>query len=185
MKRLIATAATLLVTVILMPHVSESRAELQRVQTYVEISRSDIDPYYSVIPDNGNDGTSIEPDRDIEAEIVPELIIPEPEAEYISLGVFRVTAYCSCESCCGKWAKFNKTASGTTPTAGRTIAVSKAQIPFGTSVLIDGHEYTAEDTGSAIKENCIDIYMSSHSEAIEFGVQYKEVKMDGCEKSLD
>lgn len=92
-----------------------------------------------------------------------------------SLGVFRLTAYCSCEICCGKWSQYNKTYSGTTPKVGRTIAVDKNQIPIGSKVMIDGHIYTAEDTGSAIHENCIDIYHDSHQEAKLFGVQHKEV----------
>ena len=33
---------------------------------------------------------------------MPEVTV-EPEPEY--LGEFRITAYCSCEICCGKWAE--------------------------------------------------------------------------------
>lgn len=95
-------------------------------------------------------------------------------------GVFRVTAYCSCEKCCGKWAVINGggyTASGTKVKEGRTIAVYKNQIPFGTEVNIEGMgTYIAEDTGSAIKENCIDIYFDSHEEALKFGVKYLNVE---------
>lgn len=83
---------------------------------------------------------------------------------------FTATAYCSCEKCCGKWAKYNKTASGTTPKQGRTIAVDKNVIPLGSKVLIEGYgEYIAEDTGSGIKGNRIDIYFESHQEALRFG----------------
>lgn len=101
---------------------------------------------------------------------------PTPKAEYVlhSLGTFRTTAYCNCRKCCGKWAGGN-TASGTKPTQGRTIAVDKRVIPLGTKVIIDGHEYTAEDTGRAIKGKRIDIYYNSHKEALNHGVQYKEV----------
>ena len=104
-------------------------------------------------------------------------IIPEEKTEdsMKSLGVFRLTAYCSCEICCGKWSQYNKTYSGTTPKTGRTIAVDKEQIPIGSKVMIDGHIYTAEDTGSAIREDCIDIYHDSHGAAKTFGVQHKEV----------
>lgn len=105
-------------------------------------------------------------------ETVEEIVV---EPELISLGEFRLTAYCSCEICCGKWAKYNKTKSGTTPEQGRTIAVYEDQIPLGSMVIIDGVEYIAEDTGSAIKENCIDVYHNNHDDAKEFGVQYKEV----------
>ena len=95
-------------------------------------------------------------------------------------GTFKVTAYCSCEKCCGKWATINGggyTASGTKVKEGRTIAVYKNQIPFGTKVTIEGMgTYIAEDTGSAIKENCIDIYFDSHEEALQFGVKYLNVE---------
>lgn len=83
---------------------------------------------------------------------------------------YTATAYCSCEKCCGKWAKYNKTASGTTPKEGRTIAVDKNVIPLGSKVYIEGYGYyIAEDTGSAIKGNRIDIYFESHQEALNFG----------------
>lgn len=91
-----------------------------------------------------------------------------------SLGTFKLTAYCNCSKCCGKWAG-GATASGTMPKAGRTIAVDARMIPFGTKVKINGHTYTAEDTGSAIKGNRIDIFFNSHSEALKFGVKYAEV----------
>ncbi len=91
-----------------------------------------------------------------------------------SLGKFRLTAYCNCSKCCGKWSG-GPTASGKMPQAGRTIATDPKVIPLGTKVIIDGKTYTAEDTGSAIKGKRIDIYYNSHSEALNHGVKYKEV----------
>lgn len=88
------------------------------------------------------------------------------------LGEFKLTAYCSCEKCCGKWAKYGLTSSGTTPEEGRTVACNS--IAAGTKIIINGHEYTVEDTGN-MKDNVIDIYMASHEDACEFGVQYAEV----------
>lgn len=95
----------------------------------------------------------------------------EPEYEY--LGEFTVTAYCPCEKCCGPWAD-GITASGTYAEPG-VIAVDKNIIPLGSTVLIDGQEYRAEDTGSAIKGNRIDIYCSSHNVALDYGIQHHEV----------
>jgi 3D (Asp-Asp-Asp) domain-containing protein len=95
-----------------------------------------------------------------------------------STSTFRLTAYCNCSKCCGKWAG-GATASGTLPKAGRTIAVDTKVIPFGTKVVINGHTYTAEDTGSAIKGNRIDVYFDSHSEALQFGVKYADVQIVG------
>ncbi|MCL1999303.1 MAG: 3D domain-containing protein [Turicibacter sp.] len=85
------------------------------------------------------------------------------------LGYFELTFYCPCEICTGRWSGLNRTASGTIPTAGRTIAVDTSVIPFGTEVLINGHIYIAEDTGSAVRGNVIDIFVDSHEYAVQRG----------------
>lgn len=90
-----------------------------------------------------------------------------------SLGVFVGTAYCKCRFCCGKYAD-GKTASGTIPKQGRTIAAPK-NFPFGTKLVINGHEYTVEDRGGSIKGRRLDIYFDSHAEALRFGRQRVEV----------
>lgn len=79
-----------------------------------------------------------------------------------------LTAYCACEKCCGKWSKYKKTASGTTPEEGRTVAC--VSLDFGTIININGEDYIVEDTGR-LKETQIDIYFESHQEALEFGRQ--------------
>ena len=85
------------------------------------------------------------------------------------LGYFTLTYYCPCSKCCGQWAS-GITASGTTAEAGRTIATSN-KYAFGTKMNINGHIYTVEDRGGAIKGNKIDIYVNSHSEALKLGKQ--------------
>ena len=90
------------------------------------------------------------------------------------MGEFKLTAYCPCAKCCGKTDGI--TATGTTATEGRTIAVDPRVIPYGSTVTIyfaDGtsHTYTAEDCGGAIKENRIDVFFDSHGAARAFGVQ--------------
>lgn len=123
----------------------------------------------------------------------PEVTVPEetpaPEDVLTELGEFKTTAYCTCVKCCGIWSQehpsrvgtdyIQKTASGTIPTAGRTIAVDTSVIPFGTVVVIDGHEYVAEDVGGAVKGNILDIYFDSHEDACEYGVQYKTIYIKG------
>ena len=89
-----------------------------------------------------------------------------------SLGVYKITAYCSCAKCCGKTDGI--TASGTKVKAGRTIAAPK-NFPFGTKIMINGHIYTVEDRGGAIKGNRIDIYFDTHEEALKFGVKNIEI----------
>lgn len=98
----------------------------------------------------------------------------EEDGSWVSLGTYKLTAYCNCRKCCGKWAG-GPTSTGTTPEAGRTIAVDPKVIPYGSHILIDGTEYIAEDCGSGIKGARIDVFHDSHSAALEFGVQNKEV----------
>ena len=86
------------------------------------------------------------------------------------LGRFKLTAYCNCSICCGKWSG-GGTASGTTPTPGRTIAM--AGVPFGTKLSINGQIYTVEDRGTAYGH--VDIFMGSHSQALSFGMKYADV----------
>ena len=95
------------------------------------------------------------------------------KSKYIKVGTFKVTGYCSCARCCGK--STGITASGTVATAGRTIAADTSQFSFGSKVVINGHTYTVEDRGGAIRGNRIDIFFSSHSKALDWGVRYCDV----------
>ena len=99
--------------------------------------------------------------------------VEEPEIEYEGM-TFKTTGYCNCRKCCGKWSG-GATASGVMPVAGVTVAVDPDVIPLGTKLLVDGKEYIAQDTGSAIKGNILDIYYDSHEEAWNHGVQYQQV----------
>lgn len=121
-----------------------------------------------------------------------EAVSEEPEPECISLGEFKLTAYCSCEKCCGQWALDRPVdeeghqivigASGEELIEGVSIAVDKEVIPYGTTVVINGKEYIAHDCGGSIKKKRIDVYTSSHESALEFGVQHAEVFVKGSEK---
>jgi len=96
------------------------------------------------------------------------------------LGEFKLTAYCSCSKCCGKYADNRPNgkvvgATGEELIAGYSIAVDPKVIPYGTVVLINGQEYKAMDCGGKVKGNRIDVYFSDHSEAVKFGVQTAEV----------
>lgn len=86
------------------------------------------------------------------------------------LGNFKLTAYCNCAVCCGRWAG-GPTASGKMPMQGRTIATGV--LPFGTKLNIGGKIYTVEDRGTPYGH--IDIYMERHADAEEFGVRYADV----------
>lgn len=98
----------------------------------------------------------------------------------VSLGVFKVTAYCHCELCCPGTAD-GITFTETNVKEGRTIAADPNVIPFGSTIIVDGHEYIVEDKGGWIG-NQVDIYMESHQEALEYGVQYHEVFITSTSK---
>ena len=119
-------------------------------------------------PENGKDDAAGE-------EATPEPTeAAAPVKSFVSLGVFKCTAYCPCEKCCGDFAD-GITATGTKATQGRTIAVDPSVIPYGTTVFIDGTAYVAEDCGGAIKNNRIDVYFDTHADALIFGVKEIEI----------
>ena len=89
------------------------------------------------------------------------------------LGNFKLTYYCACELCCD--VETGITATGTPVIEGQTIAVDPNVIPYGTQVIINGHVFTAEDCGGAIKGNRIDIYVNDHNKANALGVNYADV----------
>ena len=115
-------------------------------------------------------------------ELAPQAIEHDPVSNGVEvLGEFALTAYCSCEVCCGEWAlnrpkdengeEIVYTASGAKAEAGVTVAVDPDIIPLGSDVYIEGLGwYVAQDTGN-FSENVIDIYFDNHVDALEFGRQ--------------
>lgn len=91
------------------------------------------------------------------------------------LGKFYITHYCPCSECCGPGGG-KVTASGTIPTAGRTVGVNPSIIPYGTKLQIGKQDgYVAEDTGGGIGTYHLDVFCNSHQEALNAGVGYKKV----------
>lgn len=108
----------------------------------------------------------------------------------------KATAYDLSFESCGKsrsHPEYGITFSGTKATAGRTIAVDPEVIPLGSCVRITFPEkyshldgiYIAEDTGSLIKGNIIDVFFGEdeagssviNEQAMEFGVQDVDVEI--------
>ena len=91
--------------------------------------------------------TAVTPDVTLEPVEIP--LVEEPaEPEPVLLGSFRVTAYCSCEKCCGEWAKNRPNgivygAAGVELKAGVSCA---SPLPLGTVVEVEGlGEYIVQD----------------------------------------
>lgn len=88
-----------------------------------------------------------------------------------SLGQVVTSGYCSCSICCGIWSG-GPTASGVYPRANHTIAVDAYNpfLPMGTKVIMNGVEYTVEDTGNFARYGVqFDVYYDSHSAALNHG----------------
>ena len=95
---------------------------------------------------------------------------------YSNVKSFKVTHYCGCSKCCGKWSSgSNENAIGCLGvklTPYYSIAVDPTVIPLGTVLWDDnGNYYRADDTGSAIKGNRIDLFVGNHEEALNLGVR--------------
>lgn len=90
---------------------------------------------------------------------------------------FVATAYCGCDTCCGVWASMRGSgpicgAAGVPLFPGVSVAVDNSIFAFGTTFTDEqGNAYVAADTGSGVKGYHIDIYMSDHQQAKEFGRQ--------------
>lgn len=81
-----------------------------------------------------------------------------------NIGEFKITYYWPGEDSYG-----NSTSTGAVATEGRTVAVDPEIIPYGTEIMIDGHFYVAEDTGSSLKGNrSIDIFVNSPKEEMYY-----------------
>ena len=133
------------------------------------------DQLTAVIPD-----VTLEP---VETPLVEEPAEPEP----VLLGSFRITAYCSCEKCCGEWAKNRPNgivygAAGVELKAGVSCA---SPLPLGTVVEVEGlGEYIVQDRPAQwvidkYGENQIDIYFASHEAASAFGLKQLNVYQKG------
>ena len=65
------------------------------------------------------------------------------------------------------------TSTGTVPIEGTTIAVDPKVIPYGTKIYIPQFDriFIAENCGSAIKGNRIDIFMNDYNQCMKWGYQ--------------
>lgn len=86
---------------------------------------------------------------------------------------FNTSAYCSCSKCCGK--STGITASGARATAWYTLAAGSGY-KIGTVIYIpafadkpNGGWFIVQDRGGAISNSKLDVYMDSHSQALQFG----------------
>jgi len=106
--------------------------------------------------------------------------VVNPSESLFYTHIFRVTAYCPCAKCCGKFAD-NVTASGYIIYDGDRFIAAPPEYDFGTVMLIPGYNESkpvpVRDRGGVIKADKLDVYFDTHQEALNWGVQYLEVKI--------
>lgn len=95
--------------------------------------------------------------------------------------IANVSAYCSCQICTEENSPevggHGLTAAGTEPLPGNTCAADWRVFPKGTLLDIEGVGVRiVTDRGGAIRENRLDLYMSSHDEALRFGRKMLRVR---------
>ena len=120
----------------------------------------------------------------VESETIIDNKLLTPPTEYLKTIDVKATAYCLCKKCCGKSPSnpnYGVTASGLRIIPGqemKVVASDPTVIPLGTNVYIEGlygakdYGYAiVADTGSAIKNLKIDLYMDTHQMALNWGVK--------------
>ncbi|MPQ42210.1 3D domain-containing protein [Clostridium tarantellae] len=125
----------------------------------------------------------IEDGQEVQRKIVEEKIVKEPVEKLVVKGTMNTLVLSRGETIPYKEKKYMEstayagdtiTATGTVPKRDpsglSTIAVDPKVIPLGSKVYVEGYGYAvAEDTGGAIKNNIIDIFLNSSSECYSWG----------------
>jgi 3D (Asp-Asp-Asp) domain-containing protein len=90
----------------------------------------------------------------------------------------RVTGYCACRKCCGKFSD-GITASNHRIRRGDVFVAADKFYGFGTEMVIPGYNrsktVTVQDRGRVIKGNRLDLFFDSHRRAQKWGVKYLDV----------
>lgn len=92
----------------------------------------------------------------------------------------RVTAYCPCRRCCGRYSD-KRTASGHKIRRGDTFVAADRRYSFGTEMIVPGYNNSrlvkVLDRGRVIRGNRLDVFFNSHRKARKWGVKYLPVKV--------
>lgn len=96
----------------------------------------------------------------------------------------KVTAYCLCKICCGKWADFSerKTSIGDNARKYDGVAADPNLLPYRTRLEIPGLGVKeVDDTGGGMRQSAkkgiyhIDVRMPSHEAALRWGIRWLDV----------
>ena len=131
---------------------------------------------YEVVYENG---------KEVSKKAIAEQVVKQPTEKIVVKGTLNTLALSRGEKVVYKkkipvvataYSGHTITASGNVPKRNpggmSTIAVDPKLIPLGTKVYVEGYGYAiAHDTGGVIKNNKIDLFMNSSSEAYTWGVR--------------
>ncbi|NLW07373.1 MAG: DUF348 domain-containing protein [Clostridia bacterium] len=122
--------------------------------------------------------------QEVSRELIATEVIKEPVTEIVSVGALQLA------SRGGRDFRFqrafvatataythtgNRTKTGVWPQVG-TIAVDPSVIPLGSRLYVEGYGFgTAQDVGSSIKGNRIDVFVDTEAEARRWGVRQVKV----------
>ncbi len=109
--------------------------------------------------------------------------VETPAAPSVRTIRLRVTAYCPCLKCCGRWSGKGLTASGApiTSNGGLFVAADTNLLPFKTRVRVPGYAngqwVPVLDRGGAIRGHRMEVFFHSHQVARQWGVQWLTVEV--------
>jgi 3D (Asp-Asp-Asp) domain-containing protein len=112
----------------------------------------------------------------------PKEPIPEPQEQLEQWEdvQMRVTAYCPCRICCGKFSD-GVTACNHKIKSGDVFVAADKKYRFGTELIVPGYNngepVKVMDRGRVIKGDRLDVFFNSHRVAKKWGVQYLDVKI--------
>ncbi|GFN21730.1 ubiquitin-like domain-containing protein [Thermanaeromonas sp. C210] len=122
--------------------------------------------------------------REVKRELVSQTVLKEPVAEVVAVGTlskvsrggrvfgFRRVLWATATAYTHTG---RRTATGTVPRVG-TVAVDPSVIPLGSRLYIEGYGYgRAEDVGSSIKGDRIDVFLDSEEATRRWGVRRVKV----------
>ena len=110
----------------------------------------------------------------------PETKVASEPSEQWQTVRMRVTGYCACRKCCGRFAD-GITACGHKIKRGDAFVAADKKYSFGTEMIVAGYNNDQPikvlDRGGAIRGNKLDLFFHSHKQAMQWGVKYIDVKI--------
>ena len=101
----------------------------------------------------------------------------EPSEQWQTVRM-RVTGYCACKKCCGRFAD-GITACGHKIRRGDAFVAADRKYSFGTEMIVPGYNNDKPikvlDRGGAIRGDKLDVFFHSHKEAQKWGVKYIDI----------